>query len=293
MFADFGEIKMPSRSFVRALASGAGVALVAVAIYAFAGGQHEEPGPQPGNDFDPTVFNHAGHLDVPFVATDTEVVDAMLGMAEVRPGQNVLDLGSGDGRILIAAARSHGAHGLGVDIDPARIRESTANAAAAGVASQVTFHRQDLFTTPLGDADVLALYLLPEVNLRLRPRILAEMRAGTPVVSHDFDMGDWRWDKRQRVGTATVYLWIVPARVGGNWTLISGGRSIPVHLVQHYQQLLGTAGPGRVEQGRVNGTEIRFLANFGEGRRTFEGRIDGDRIVPRAADATWRIERSR
>jgi hypothetical protein len=282
------------RLAVRAILAVAGVAVLALAAFLLLRHPAGVPDPQPGNDFDPADFVRGRpRLDVPYVATDLQVVDAMLGLAQVKPDDNVIDLGSGDGRILISAARSLGAHGLGVDIDPARIRESTANAEEAGVAGRVSFRQQDLFETPLRAADVLTLYLLPEINLRLRPRILNQMRPGTRVVSHDFDMGDWHWDQRQRVGNATIYLWIVPAHVGGAWTLSAGGRSYPLVLEQHYQQFYGNAGETRIEQGRLNGDHIRFLANLGEGRRTFEGRVDGGRIVPLAAGAGWHAERAR
>lgn len=285
---------MSSRKPVRAILAVAGVALAAFLLFLFLHRSQRAPEPQPGNDFDPADFVRGRpRLDAPYIATDLQVVDAMLGLAEVKPDDTVIDLGSGDGRILISAARSLGAHGLGVDIDPVRIRESTANAEAAGVAGRVTFRQQDLFDTPLRDADVLTLYLLPEINLRLRPRILGQMRPGTRVVSHDYDMGDWHWDQRQHVGSATIYLWIVPARIEGAWTLSAGGRAVPLVLEQHYQQFLGTAGDARIEQGRINGAQIRFLVNIGEGRRTFEGRVDGDRIVPLDANAGWHAQRVR
>jgi hypothetical protein len=286
--------RRPSLALRRVLLVLAGLALAALLLFLFLHHPGRAPDPQPGNDFDPADFVRGRpQLDVPYIATDLQVVDAMLGLAQVRPDDMVIDLGSGDGRILISAARSLGAHGLGVDIDPARIRESTANAEEAGVSSRVTFRQQDLFETPLRDADVLTLYLLPEVNLRLRPRILSQMRPGTRVVSHDFDMGDWHWDQRQRVGNATIYLWIVPARIDGAWTLSAGGRSYPLVLEQHYQQFYGNAGTARIEQGRLNGDHIRFLADLGEGRRTFEGRVEGNRIAPIAAGAGWHAERAR
>jgi SAM-dependent methyltransferase len=280
---------MGSRSFVRALLAGAGAALAAVLLYVLLFDRPEAPPPPPGNGFDPAAFVQGRpRLDAPYVATDMEVVDAMLGLARVRPGDYVIDLGSGDGRILIAAARSNGARGFGVDIDPARIRESNDNARAAGVAGRVTFRRQDLFATPIAEADVLTLYLLPEVNLRLRPRILAEMRPGTRVVSHDFDMGDWRWDQRQRVGSATIFLWTVPARVAGHWTLTVGGRSYPLVLEQTYQRVAGTVGTARVEQGQLSGDRIFFRASLGDGRRRFEGRVSGNAID----GSDWRAVRA-
>jgi SAM-dependent methyltransferase len=212
----------------------------------------------------------------------------MLSLAQLQPDDNVIDLGSGDGRILIAAARSNGAHGLGVDIDPARIEEANRNARAAGVTGLVSFRRQDLFQTPLQDADVLTLYLTPEVNLRLRPRILSQMRPGTRVVSNAFDMGDWRYDQRLRVGTTNIFLWVVPARVDGNWTLTDNGRTVPLTIEQNFQRFLGTAGEdGRIEQGRLDGIRIRFIANIGTGRRVYEGTVDGDRITGSGANANW------
>ncbi len=285
---------MPSRSFLRALLAGAGVALAA--LLALLAWRQLTAEPEPAR-FDPGAFVRSRpKLDAPYVVTDYEVVDAMLAMAEVRPDDDVVDLGSGDGRILIAAARSHGARGLGVDIDPARIAESTANAQAAGVAHRVQFRRQDLFETPLAEAEVVTLYLTPEVNLRLRPRILAEMRPGARVVSHDFDMGDWRPDQRQRIGSANIYLWVVPARLAGRWTLTVEGRPYSLELQQSYQQLRGTiAASGRavrVEQGQVAGDRLRFVAELPDGRRVFEGRAQGDRIEPLAAGAGWRAVRA-
>lgn len=134
----------------------------------------------------------------------------MLDMADVGPGDYVIDLGSGDGRILIAAARDRGARGIGIEIDPVLVREATANAAAAGIADRVTFKAQDLFETPLAEADVVTMFLLPEVNLKLRPRLLAQLKPGARVVSHVFDMGDWRPDETRRVGGARVHLWTIP-----------------------------------------------------------------------------------
>ena len=285
---------MSSRKPVRAILGVAGAALFAFLIFLLVHHPSGPPEVQPGNDFDPADFVRGRpQLDVPYVATDFQVVDAMLGLAQVKPDDYVIDLGSGDGRILIAAARSLGAHGLGVDIDPARIRESTTNAQEAGVTGRVVFRQQDLFETPLAQADVLTLYLLPEINLRLRPRILSQMQPGARVVSHDYDMGDWHWDQRQRVGNANIYLWIIPANVAGNWTLTSDGRTYPLVIEQQYQEFHGSAGEGRIEQGRLNGAHIRFLANLGEGRRTFEGRVEGNRIVPLAANGGWHAERAR
>ncbi|MGE5793582.1 MAG: methyltransferase domain-containing protein [Bacteroidota bacterium] len=150
-------------------------------------------------------------LDVPFVPTPADAVAAMLKLAGVRKDDVVYDLGSGDGRIVIAAAR-RGARGVGIDIDPARIAEGERNARAAGVASRVRFVRQDLFDADLGDATVVTLYLLPRVNQRLRPKLLAELKPGTRVVSYGFDMGDWAPERTVEIGSSMLYLWVIPQR---------------------------------------------------------------------------------
>jgi SAM-dependent methyltransferase len=287
---------MRSRLLLRAMLAGAALLLLLLAAYALLPGP---PRPQQAlpEDFDTAKFV-AGQpkLDAPYIASDLEVVDAMLGMAEVRPDDYVIDLGSGDGRILIAAARSLGARGLGVDIDPDRIEEANANARAAGVTTRVSFRRQDLFETALAEADVLTLYLLREVNLRLRPRILTQMRPGTRVVSHDYDMGEWRPDQRRRVGEATVLLWIVPARIEGRWALTDGARAATLELDQQFQAFIGTATSGerqaRIEQGSIAGTRVRFIVDLGEGRRVYEGRIEGDAIVPEGGRGRWRMARA-
>ena len=272
---------MASRSLPRAVLALAGVVGVGLLLYFLLFPQGPRtPAVHPGPDFDPGQFVQGRpRLDVPYIASDLRVVDAMLAMAAIRPGDYVLDLGSGDGRILISAARSNGARGLGVDIDPARIRESNLNARDAGVANRVTFRRQDLFQTPLAEADVVTMYLLPEINLRLRPRILNEMRAGTRVVSHDYDMGDWRWDERRRVDNAMIYMWVVPARVTGAWTLTENGRAQSLALTQEFQTVGGTLDGARVEQGRLSGEQIRFIVRRGGSRRIYEGRVSGNTMA--------------
>ena len=286
---------MPSRSLLRLVL--AAILLVVAAWLAVTAYRALTSEAEPKVAFDPAEFiGSRPKLDAPYVATDYEVVDAMLAMAQVRPDDDVVDLGSGDGRILIAAARSHGARGLGVDIDPARIREAEANARAARVGDRVQFRREDLFATPLRDADVVTLYLTQDVNLRLRPRILSEMRPGARVVSHDFNMGDWRADQRQRIGDTNIYLWVVPARLGGTWTLTSGNNRATLELEQRYQELDGRVSTGdtssRVEQGQVTGDLVRFIANVGEGRQVFEGRVEGNRIVPRQSGGrAWQAVR--
>jgi ubiquinone/menaquinone biosynthesis C-methylase UbiE len=150
--------------------------------------------------------------DVPFVPTPEKVVDRMLEVAKVGPNDVVYDLGSGDGRIVIAAAKKHGARGVGIDIDPERVKEARANARSAGVSDRVEFREADLFKTDLSEATVVTLYLLSSVNLQLRPKLLSELKPGTRIVSHAFDMGDWKPLKTEKVGSSTVYYWVVPER---------------------------------------------------------------------------------
>ncbi len=160
-------------------------------------------------------------MEVPFVVTPDHVTRAMLDLAGVKPGDFVIDLGSGDGRIVITAARHYGARGLGVEIVPDLVDRSRHAARIAGVADRAEFRVQDLFATDLSQATVITMYLLPEVNLQLRPRLLA-LKPGTRIVSHDWDMGDWKPDRmltidvpdkpygREKV--SRIYLWTVPAR---------------------------------------------------------------------------------
>jgi SAM-dependent methyltransferase len=151
-------------------------------------------------------------LDVPFVPTPENVVAKMLELAKVGPVDVVYDLGSGDGRIVIAAARRHGARGVGIDIDPQRVKEARANARKAGIAARVEFQEGDLFKADISAASVVTLYLLPSLNLKLRPKLLAELKPGTRIVSYGFDMGDWKPATVHEVGSSTVYLWVIPDR---------------------------------------------------------------------------------
>lgn len=153
----------------------------------------------------------ARKLDVWYVPTPHEVVERMLDEAKVRPTDVVYDLGCGDGRMVIAAAKRYGARGVGVDLDPARVREARANAKAAGVEEIVTFHVADMFETDIREADVVLLYLLPQLNRRLMPKLFAELKPGARVVSHDFDMGkDWPPDRSIKLGSDGIYVWVMP-----------------------------------------------------------------------------------
>ena len=149
--------------------------------------------------------------DVPYVPTPNAVVDKMLEVAKVGPQDVVYDLGSGDGRIVIAAAKK-GARAVGIDIDEQRIWEANNNAIAAGVAGRVQFRQQDIFKADFREATVVTMYLLSGVNMKLRPRLLAELKPGTRIVSHAFDMGDWKPLETHKVGSSTVYYWVIPDR---------------------------------------------------------------------------------
>ncbi|MFO7277151.1 MAG: class I SAM-dependent methyltransferase [Pseudomonadota bacterium] len=154
---------------------------------------------------------------VPYVRTPERVVVAMLRLAGVDENDVVYDLGSGDGRIVIEAARRFGARGVGIDIDPERIREANENARAAGVADRVRFIQQDMFEADLREATVVTLYLVPQFNQRLRPKLLRELPPGARIVSHQYDMGDdWPPLRKRRVGLRTIYLWVIPGRNGEN-----------------------------------------------------------------------------
>ncbi len=175
-----------------------GAALFVVTVLAFAFAQ------------EPQQLNQK---NAPFVPTLPEIVDEMLRLANVGKNDVVYDLGCGDGRLVIAAVKKFGAkRGVGVDIDPQRIKESNENAQAAGVRDRVKFIEQDLFKTDIKEATVVTLYLLPEVNLRLRPKLLAELEPGTRVVSNSFDMGDWKYEKMTYLGQQPIYFWTIPAR---------------------------------------------------------------------------------
>ena len=281
---------MFNRSFYRAVLAGAFVALLGLAGYWIY--ERTRPAePQSVPEYDPaTLAGQRPELNVPFVSTEYDIVRAMLDLAGTNGEDFVVDLGSGDGRIPIIAARDKGARGLGVDLDPARIRESTANALRAGVADRVTFRQQDLFVTPLGDATVLTLYLLPEINMQLRPRILGEMRPGARVVSNTFDMGDWQPDVRRNVQNSNIFMWIIPAQVGGRWQLRAGDEAATLTLSQRFQRVTGTvAADGRsapLSEVLLRGPQIAFSADLGGGPRRFVGRVDGAAMAGEGWQAT-------
>jgi SAM-dependent methyltransferase len=151
-----------------------------------------------------------GPGEVPYVPTPPDVVEAMLKLGNIQKTDFVIDLGSGDGRIVIMAAEKFGAKGMGYDINPVRIQEANENAEKAGVKDRVKFVEKNLFDADIHEASLVTLYLLPDVNLRLKPKLLKELKPGTRVVSHSFDMGDWQPDKKIQINGRTLYLWIIP-----------------------------------------------------------------------------------
>ncbi len=181
-------------------------------------------------------------LDVPYVPSDEKIVSAMLDFAQVTSQDILYDLGSGDGRIVVAAALERNTHGVGIDVDPMRITEAIEYAGHTGVEHLVHFIEDDLLEAEFSNATVVTLYLLDLVNLQLRPRLLDELRPGTRVVSHAFDMGDWKPDQRQNCGSINLYKWIVPAKVAGIWEWqATTGETYRVELKQKYQQVTGKA----------------------------------------------------
>jgi len=182
------------------------------------------------------------YLAVPFVPTEEDTVEAMLSLAGVGPSDRLYDLGCGDGRIVIAAARDRDARGVGVDVDPVRIADAMEYAGWAGVEHMVDFIEEDLFSVDVREATVVSLYLLQSINVELRPRLLSQLKPGARIVSHAFDMGDWQADERVKVADDYIYKWTVPAPVAGRWDWsCADGTPCRLELEQTYQQVTGRA----------------------------------------------------
>jgi hypothetical protein len=229
--------------------------------------------------------------DVPYVPTPPEVVVAMLKAASAGPADTVIDLGSGDGRIPIAAVRDFGARrALGIEINPRLVREARIAAENAGVADRVAFSEGNLFGYDFSSATVLTMYLLPELNLRLRPKILA-MKAGTRVVSHEFTMGDWMpdavrmpLDERHPQGPAFIYLWVVPADVAGVWRWKDGSQRITMTIRQSFQAIdpaVAVNGmPAAIEAAALSGDRLRVVVvRAAYGRMVYDGHVTGDVVA--------------
>jgi hypothetical protein len=214
--------------------------------------------------------------DVPYVQTPQNVVDKILDVARVTAKDFVIDLGSGDGRIVITAAKKHGARGFGVDLDPRLVALANRRAAQAGVADRAKFYAQDLFETDLSKATVITMYLLPEVNLMLRAKLLKTLDPGTRIVSHDWDMGDWQPDEEHVVDApnkpvgrdkkSRILYWVIPAQASGVWMWRQGeggaARDVVLDVNQNYQKIEGTVTSGgakaRMEDAKLLGTHVSF-----------------------------------
>ena len=237
----------------------------------------------------PQDFAQEWHLDVPYVPTKPEVVAKMLEMAAVGKNDVLYDLGCGDGRIVITAAKLFGTRGVGIDINSERIKECRENAVKENVTGLVKFLEQDLFQTDFHEASVVTLYLLSSVNLRLRPILFEQLRPGTRVVSHDFSMDTWKPDQSAEVETDgmthNVYFWVIPANASGTWEWAwpEGSQMLPcrLDLEQHFQALTGRITVGGREfplnDLSVNGERLKFSVAREEGGKTrttsFEGRV--------------------
>lgn len=275
------------KSFVRL----AGTAAVAVAVLASAGACAQT---QPKTEFQPQV-GQAGK-DVIWVPTPEALVDRMLTMAQVKPNDVVVDLGAGDGRIAIAAAKKFGAKSMGIEYNPDMVALSKKNAAKEGVGDKVEFVRGDIFETDFSKATVVTMYLLPTLNAKLRPKIL-DMKPGTRVTSHQFDMEDWEPDELDTFEGRRAYLWIVPAKVQGTWKLqypagagATNLRELVLTLEQRYQVLKGNVKLGEVNAGirepALRGDNVRFAFVDAAGvRHEFTGKVSGS-----AMDGTVRVE---
>jgi len=256
--------------------------------------------------------------DVPYVPTSWNVVEAMLNLAKVGPDDYLIDLGSGDGRIVISAAKKHGTRGFGVDIDGALVSGAQREAQRQGVTDKVTFVARYLFITDISKATVVTMYLFPQVNMRLRPRLLTELKPGTRIVSHEFDLGNWQPDAKLTLAvpdkpygapSSDILLWIVPADAAGKWrwrlAVAGTARDFELTLEQTFQMLQGELLMGgkraRFVSGRMRGEHVGFtLAADVDGREVqheFSGRISGDSIEGKvvlrgsAAAQEWKATR--
>jgi SAM-dependent methyltransferase len=254
---------------------------------------------QKDQEFHPQV-GQAGK-DVIWVPTPDEVVDRMLTMAQVKPNDIVYDLGAGDGKIAIAAAKKFGARAYGIEYNPDMARYAQTNAQRAGVAGKATIINGDIFATDFSSATVVTMYLLPSLNIKLRPTILG-MRPGTRVVSHSFTMDEWSPDETSSISGRQAYFWIVPANVNGKWHVEpAGAPAVDIVLDQRFQKIEGWAVLGSVQAGlrdaTLRGADIHFAYVDQAGvRRELTGRVDGARMegtfrADGGAEARWSASR--
>ncbi len=256
------------------------LALAAFAATAAAQAQKKE-------EFTPQV-GQAGK-DVIWVPTPEDLVERMLRMAQTTPNDFVIDLGSGDGRIAIAAAKKFNARSMGIEYNPDMVEVSNRNASKEGVAGKARFVKADIFETDFSQATVITMYLLPGLNLKLRPKLL-DMKPGTRIVSHQFNMDDWQPDEVTNIDGRRAYFWLIPAKVAGTWRFQSGSDGLDVTLEQKYQTLEGTVKLGTVNAGlrdaKLAGDRISFaFVDQGGVRRDFTGKVSGN-----AMEGTMKLE---
>ena len=265
------------------------------------------------------IASSGGAVDIersggPYVPTPQAVVDAMLDIAKVGPNDFVIDLGSGDGRIVLTAAQRYRARGFGVDIDSELVDSSNAEAQRRGLAERVNFQHQDVMTTRIEDATVVTLYLLPGLMQLLQERFVRELKPGTRIVSHDFPFGDWKPDREvsvdipEKYGSpgqwkSTVFYWVVPVQVQGVWALSAPGlidQPLALTLEQRFQYVEGAA-PGKgkrvaLSDGKIEASRIRFKLPLAAGTYEFRGVVEGDRMrgeaVQRGRSVAWSATRT-
>lgn len=277
-----------ARSWVAAVIIGAGFGLAM-----------NVQGPARAQDVPQEVEDLSDKLDVPYIASHEKVVETMLGLAQVTKDDFVIDLGSGDGRINITAAKRFGARGFGVDLNEELVGIANDRAKEENVADRVRFYVRDLFKTDFSQASVLTMYLLPDIVLKLRHRLLASLKPGTRIVSHDYDMGAWRPDISRPVysgwgSRSVVHFWVVPANVAGSWTWNDGpagggpaAMPIRITLRQSFQMVHGTAMVAGTDYQlagvRLRGDRIAFtlVPSSGPLRRArhYQGTVESDHIV--------------
>jgi hypothetical protein len=263
--------EMHIRGFRPALVAACAVVLIGFADVACGqGAQAPAPAPAPAETFEPRVGQPG--KDVVWVPTPQELVEKMLDLAQVTKQDFLMDLGSGDGRTVITAAK-RGLRAQGVEYNPDMVSLAKKNAAAAGVADRAQFVQADLFTTDFSKAQVITMFLLPSINMKLRPTIL-DMRPGTRIVSNTFTMEDWQPDQSETVpdcsSWCTAHLWIVPAKVAGAWQLPQG----TLTLTQEFQMVSGTLGSTPISGGRLRGDALTFTV----GNTVYNGRVEGNTI---------------
>ncbi len=261
------------------------VRLIIVALFLPLPGQFAQA--QPAKDYHPSVGQEG--KDVIWVPTPQALVDKMLDLAKVTPKDYVIDLGSGDGRTVITAAK-RGAKALGIEYNPDMVELSTRNAAKEGVSDRASFVKADLFESDFSQAQVISMFLLSSINLKLRPKIL-DLKPGTRIVSNTFDMGDWKPDESATIPNCnswcTAHLWIVPAKAEGTWKLPQG----ELTLKQNFQMISGTLKNDNVVapiNGKLNGERISFTA----GNASYTGRVNGDSMEGSVGGAQWNATRT-